>query len=472
MTSSIFVHKSLLINACPDLARIMQLEPKKVELYLDSRKINKAGGIFFAIKGENFDGHDFVESALKNGADLAVVKEDFKTKAGIDKLLRVKNPLQLFSDLAQMHILKMPATRIAITGSNGKTTTKEMLKAALNELCDIKDSRVFASFANQNNHVGLPQNAFLLNENHQFAIFEMGMNHAQEINHLCKIAQPQIGLITNIGHAHEGNFPDGILGVQKAKGELFAFLAQNGHAVMNLDDERITEEGHKHRFKNSTTFGEKAEAELRLIKVEQDSTTNFCQLITVFSQKSGTFSFRLNQLGSHNAKNAVAALAVVHALELDIKKAALGFKKMPKTLGRLELMRNSFGATILNDAYNANPDSLKAGLNTVKEIFAKRKIAIIGDMGELGEFSAFHHANLGENLAKIFGLIFLVGKNTKYSLQSALENGFSPKNIFHFKNNEELLYEVKKILEPNDLIFIKGSHSAKLESLAQALASL
>ncbi len=440
-----------------------------IAVTIDSRSVPKAS-IFFALLGELHDGHDFIKDALSKGAIAAVVKKNHPKCADIDPtyLIEVEDPLTTFGTLAAHHIASMSAIRIGLTGSNGKTTTKEMLKAALSHV--VGPEQVFASPGNKNNHIGLPLSAFQLNPKHRFAIFEMGMNHSGEIASLCEIVHPQFGLITNISSAHEGNFSDGIVGVQRAKAELFDALSDNGHAIVNLSDPRVVEEAGKRSF-SITSFGWQANADVRLIDAGNFDERLGKQEIKVIVDNQ-SISVDVPLPGLHHAMNAAATLAVIKALELDVKIAARGIANMTIATGRMNIVKNPRGCTIVNDGYNANPSSMTAGILAIQGLEGHRHIAVIGAMGELGAMSAHHHFELGKLLAVHFERLFVCGANAQPVVEGALSTGYPAEKIIFKKSSLELVDPLKGVLEKGDLVFIKGSLSANMHVVAQALIEL
>lgn len=418
---------------------------------IDSRTI-KPKEIFIAIKGANHDGHDYVQAALEKGAMKAIVQKDFPIED--ERLIKVDDTLEYLQHLAKEHIKQHKyLIKIAITGSSGKTTAKEMLKAALTQI--FGEEKVFASFGNFNNHIGLPLSALEINQDHRYAIFEMGMNHEGEIAKLCDIVNPDIGLITNIGHAHEGNFSDGIYGIAKAKGELFSALSPKGIAIINLDDQRIVDLAKNLSFKKTVTYGEKPSADLAINNENSISIKN--QNIT---------NINIPLLGRHNVFNALSALTICHALHLDIKKAAMGFSKMNLAKGRMELIDGPKETIIINDGYNANPASMMAGIVACKKVKAKRYIGVIGSMAELGKGSQKHHIELGKELAHNFDLLFLCGEHAQ-----DMSLGAKEKNCLVYEKSEQIIEPLKKILHAGDVIFVKGSLSQNMQVIIDALIS-
>lgn len=438
-------------------------------LCIDSRKVSP-GDVFFAMRGEFDDGHRYLMQAYEKGAQLLVAESSYKDAFNnIAKLpiVFVENTFAVFFDVARIHLERLHLTKIAITGSNGKTTTKEMIRAALTKI--LTDEDVYASAGNFNNHFGLPLSALEITERHRVAVFEMGMNHPQEIALLCAIVPPDIATITNISGAHAGNFKDGILGVQKAKGELFQALADNcGKACVNIDDERVLEEAEYYDLTNRVTFGTGKNADMRLISCKPFSLERGFQEIEIALEER-TISLSIPLPGRHHAKNALCALSVIHALGLSVEQGALGIKNMVKTKGRMNVNVAKSGYVVINDGYNANPVSMTAGILACDEIEAVRRIAVIGAMGELGEESKKHHHDLGHLLAKHFDRVFICGASAKPTVEGAKKACMDESAIVYKDSSVELIEPLKRILAKGDLVFIKGSLSANMQAVADAL---
>lgn len=439
-----------------------------LSISIDSRSV-AIGDIFFALKGENFDGHDFVLNALEKGAILAVVESKWAEQQPQEirnKLLPVKDPLKAFGALAQLHLERIDTAKIAITGSSGKTSTKEMVRALLLEA--LGEEKVFASSKNFNNHVGLPLSVFQVKFSNRASVFEMGMNHAGEIAYLCTIVNPDYGIITNIGYAHEGNFDDGILGVAKAKAELLDGLGKEGHAIVNVDDERLMAEVSKRTLANITTFGVSENAHVRLVHRTAFDEARGCQDVTV-SIVDKTYTFTLPIAGAHQALNATAALALIVAMGLPVQKALPGFNKMVITDSRMQAKRSPRGFLVIDDGYNANPNSMREGIKASREFHASRRIAVIGAMGELGASSDYHHYELGQQLASEFHYLFICGKNAKPVVLGAKEQGMAMSHITFGEKSDELIAPLLALVKEDDLIFVKGSLSANMAVITEAL---
>jgi len=438
-----------------------------VGVSIDSRTIQPRE-VFFAIRGEFDDGHRYMNEAGKKGAALIVCESGNNYSASNKApMIIVEDSLKAFSRLASLHIAALNLTKIAITGSNGKTTTKEMLKAMLAKV--LGENRVYASFGNINNHFGVPLSALEITRQHKIAIFEMGMNHPDEITNLCHIVSPDIGAITNISYAHGGNFVDGLDGVQRAKGELFQYIAsKSGIIVVNLDDDRVMTEAHRAPLAHAVSFGYDKKADVEIASSKPFSMAAGFQRITLAVGEM-PFEVDIPLAGPHQANNAACALAIVHALKLPVVYASLGLMEMSKTKGRMHIVMLRNGAILVNDAYNANPTSMKAGVVACRDIPAKRRIAAIGAMGELGEKSAHHHFLIGQLLAKDFCHLFVCGADSRHTVSGAKSEGMRDDQIVFADSSTELIEPIRAMLKKDDLLFVKGSLSQSMAVIANAL---
>lgn len=416
---------------------------------IDTRTL-KPGDIYIALQGENHDGHDFIEEAFQKGASQAIVNQDYQDKNNLN-LIRVPDTLQALQNIAHEHLMKMPAKRVGLTGSSGKTTTKELIAAAL-RAC-LGEKAVFVSSGNQNNHIGLPLSALKVRPEHQVAVFEMGMNHFGEIALLAKIAQPHIGLITNIGSAHAGNL-GGVEGIAKAKAELFEALSPQDIGIINVDDPRCVREAKQKLKARPISFGQAANTDIRITDDQ----------VPCFSYQNQAISIHFPLLGHHNIQNAAAALAVAVALKLDFKTAALGLEQVQAIKGRLQKQTLRNGAILLDDTYNSNPDSMKAGLEVLASFKNRRKLAVLGDMAELGEAAPEQHLVIGTACAqKGVDLLFACGTLAKHYGEGACQAGLAPEHFVWASDSEALGQLVTAQIQPNDLIWVKGSRVMKME---------
>jgi UDP-N-acetylmuramoyl-tripeptide--D-alanyl-D-alanine ligase len=425
-----------------------------------------------AIPGDKHDGHSFIDQVIAKGASLVIAKHSYKNQVSShDSIIFVDDTLHTFSAIARAYLKTMPVKKVAITGSNGKTTTKEMLKAALGSI--IKPDKIYANLGNRNNHFGVPLSALEVRPNHEIAIFEMGMNHEGEIDSLCSIIEPDIGAITNIGLAHVGNFSKGLDGVQKAKGELFQNIAQHdGKAIVNLDDFRICDEAKRASLKNIIGFGHHQQADVRIVSTE-NYTKNAQKIQLSIKGEPPIIDCHIPLLGAHQVNNAACALAIVHALDLPAGQAALGIKDMLKTSGRMNIFLSPKGYLVIDDGYNANPNSMQAGIQSSFDVEAKRRLAAIGPMGELGQISEREHIHLGKLLAAHFHFLFICGAKAegRFVAEGAKAAGMPEKNILLTSSSIELIDPIKTMLKDGDLIFIKGSLTANMQAIAKALCA-
>lgn len=429
---------------------------------VDSRK-PLAGQLFVALKGENFDGHDYLVAALKQGAAAAVAE---RAPQGADPSLVITAPdsLKALGDLAQGLRRRAALEVTAITGSNGKTTTKEMLRTIL-----AASRKVLANQGNFNNLVGLPLTLFELEADHQTAVLEMGMNRPGEIRRLMEIAEPRLGLVTNIGSAHLGGFKDQAE-LARAKGELYEGLPSTATALINLDDPLVVQEAA--RFKGrSITYGERPEALIRLAGWRPLGLDG--QEFSVYGPglEQGR-RVRLNFLGRPNASNALAALSAAFELGIPWDEACESLAQARPAPGRLNI-KNGLkpGWRIIDDSYNANPDSLSTGLGVLRRLPGAGKAAVLGDMLELGAAEGPAHEAAGR-LAAQSGLDYLatVGPASQSLLQAARKAGFSPEKSRHFPGPEAAAEWLKEQLAPDSLILVKGSRALKLEKAVDLLS--
>lgn len=440
-----------------------------IKLSYDSRT-DVENSVFFAFEGENFDGHDFIENIINKCFLVIAKKSKFSKFSDHRKIIFVDCPLLTYSLIAKKHLEQFNIQKIAITGSSGKTSTKEILYSALIKL--FLPESVYKNPGNLNNHIGVPISALEINESHKIAIFEMGMNHALEITNLCQIVNPTVGIITNIGTAHQGNFIDGQDGVQKAKGELFAYLENNkGTAIINIDDERIVNEANKRKFTHKITyslFNKKADifaTDLKDYSLEKKS-----QQVTIDDHKQ-TYICKIPLAGLHSVYNTLSALACIKHLNLSLTKAIDGIESTLATNGRMNII-NHKDFLIIDDAYNANPDSFKAGLLALKNFDYKRKIGILGSMAELGEHSLHYHQELGSLLPKYFTHLFLCGPMATEVADAAIKNGFNKDNIVIKKSSNDLIVPLKYFIKKEDLLFIKGSNSNNMEIIVKEICQV
>ncbi len=429
----------------------------------DSRSVKK-NDLFFALKGETFDAHDFIDSVVTAEAAVIVVQREWTQKHELYfrtlpcVFVVVDDTTIAFGELARTYRRKFDIPVIAIGGSNGKTTTKEMINTVLRTKYEVLSTE-----GNLNNHIGVPQTLFRLTSKHDAAVIEIGTNHFGELKYLCEIAEPTHGLITNIGKEHLEFFGDED-GVAKEELELFNYLEDHhGMAFVNCDD-HFLEVGSK-TLKKQTSYGLMSKADVRAKKI-QTNEFGKSKFEIVWQKKNVSFNVTLGVPGLHNVTNALAAITVGLKLRLKPKKIADALEQFSSASKRMEVLTNN-GITILNDTYNSNPDSVIVALKTLTLFNTNaKKIVVLGDMRELGEASKREHTNIGVIVAEMrFNILYTVGPFSKYTSEAF---GTTAK---HFESKDELSNELKKIVKQGDVVLVKGSRGMKMEDVVYQLTN-
>jgi UDP-N-acetylmuramoyl-tripeptide--D-alanyl-D-alanine ligase len=438
--------------------------PEEVQSVCTDSRADVQDKLFVALVGENFDGHRFVQDVLGRGAAAALVQPD-RTDAGPERLIAVDDTLGALQDLAAAHLERMSARRVALTGSNGKTTTKELLASCLRAVAG--HDAVLATKGNLNNHIGLPLTALEVEEGHRAAVLEMGMNHLGEIERLCEIARPEVGLVTNIGNAHAGPL-GGIEGVAKAKGELFAGLAAGGVGVVNLDDERCVAQADKHLAGERVTFGRSEDADVQLLSVRSHEESG---LVIELRHGEAQVRVRVPYEGEHNAQNAAGAVAAAVAMGFDFETAARGLEASESVGGRLSRLRLSSGAIVLDDTYNANPDSMRAGFAALAELAGARPRSVaLGDMLELGDDAEQQHEAIGAAAVESgAGRVFACGELAEAYRRGALGAGLDDAAVVTAEDSVSLADAVARAVAADDVWLVKGSRGARMERVVERL---
>jgi UDP-N-acetylmuramoyl-tripeptide--D-alanyl-D-alanine ligase len=419
-----------------------------------------AGELFFAVRGERLDGHDFLLGALERGAVAAVVSRarvaQLPDAVLAAPLLIAEDPLIALQALAA-HVRRRWGKRVvAITGSAGKTTTKEAVAAALGAKYTVLKSR-----GNLNNGFGLPLELLRIEPEHEIAVIEMGMNHAGEIAALARIAAPDWGVITNVGTAHIENFADGQAGIARAKFELVESLPTNGVVFLNCDDAYVSQFGRD--FPGRVVyFGSGPCADPRILEIRED----LGGLNVKFRAGEREQTLTLQLLGAHNSANAMAGLAVALEAGVDLAAATAALAALTAGDKRGQLIEMN-GATILNDSYNSNPEALRSMIQTLAARSAERRILVAGEMLELGEHGAALHAGCGQAAAEA-GLDLVVGVqgNAVHLAQAACAGGVA--SLF-LPSAEKAGRWLQQTLRPGDVALIKGSRGVHLERAIEML---
>lgn len=407
----------------------------------DTRKI-KEQSIFFALKGENFNANEFAGQALEKGAKFAVIDE--KEYNGNESFILVDNVLDTLQNLARFHRQKLGIPIIALTGSNGKTTTKELINAALS-----KKFRTTATVGNLNNHIGVPLTLLSMTSETELGIVEMGANHLQEIAFLCQIAQPDFGYITNFGKAHLEGFGS-VEGVIKGKSELYDYLKGEGKTLFLNTDDPIQ---HKQSsYPKIFSFGQDQEAEVKIKYINRDSTAG----IAVNGKEI------ISQLtGSYNATNMAAAYAIATYFGVEPQKIKEALENYIPGNNRSQIIIKD-SLHIILDAYNANPTSMEAAIENLEKMKGGTKAAILGDMFEMGDLAEEEHQKLAERLEKAkFDRVYLIGENFYKTT--------SKKSIKKYRTFEDFTMNFKPNELSDTVVLIKGSRGMALERVLEFL---
>ncbi len=427
---------------------------------IDSRKTGE-GELFLAIKGERFNGNDFTFDALSQGAGGVMTDNGLAAEKISDQIpiIKVDSSLRALQALAAFNRQRFPVPLVAVTGSNGKTTTKEMLASILSKKYDVLKNE-----GNLNNHIGVPLTLLKLHSMHDVAVVEMGMNKEGEIRELAAMASPDIGVITNIGEAHLEGLGT-IENISRAKGELLESLGSDAKAILNADDEAVMALGQNAGCR-VITFGLHAAADVRATEIEVEWGKG-----TLFQLTAGDESLPvlLPLYGIHQLYNALAASAAAFALGFDLHHIREGLEEYRPYPGRMEVIHEE-GITLINDSYNANPPSVRSALETMVHFNGMRKIAVLGDMLELGEEGEEIHFDLGRFAAsKNLDRLYTLGPLAEKIAEGAIEGGMEKNNISSFSDREALIEELIKEVKSGDCLLVKGSRGMQMDEVAAAL---
>ena len=416
----------------------------------DSRAIKK-GQLFVALKGENFDGHEYAAQSLEKGAAAVLVSKASNASTAVV----VKDTRLALGELAAHWRAKFDMPVVAITGSNGKTTVKEMLAAILKVVAD--DASVLATQGNLNNDIGLPMTMLNLGKQHRYAVLEMGMNHTGELSYLTNLAKPSVALVNNAGTAHIGELGS-VEAIANAKGEIFEGLADGGTAIINADDVFANLWKNLASKHQQVTFGLKAKADVTA-KYELHASSSDVDLLA----PNGTVKFTLPAPGLHNVSNALAAASAALALNVSLENIAAGLSNFAGVKGRLQAKQGFAGAKLIDDTYNANPMSMKAAIDVLKASVGRR-IFVMGDMAELGADEAIMHAEIGA-YAKAADIekFYVLGELTKNAVTAF---GL---NAMHFETVEALAESLKSMMNAETTVLVKGSRSMRMERVVDAV---
>ena len=425
----------------------------------DSRKIRR-GELFIPIKGDNFDGHKFIGSALKKGAAAALTSK--RSNAAGSALIRVKDTLSAFHDIALSHRKKfLPAGRhgklsvTGITGSSGKTTTKDMLASILSLAgCTLKTEE------NYNNEIGVPQTLLKLVKKHKFAVIEMAMQGLGEIKELARISLPNIAIITNIGSAHMEHLGS-MQNIARAKSEILAFQGKNDIAILPADDEYFGYLRKRSRGK-VLSYGSNIDADVRATNIMFSGDSSIFTIET----PGVSVAINLPLPGRHNVHDALAAAAAAFTLGIKPQLIKKGLETFRLSGKRTSIIRTKH-FRVIDDTYNANPDSMAASLEML-ENYDSRRIAVLGDMLELGSISKKSHRIIGSLAANLeIDALITVGRSAKDIALSAKEHGLAA--VRHVLTNRQAVKLLNKMLRINDTVLIKGSRGMHMEEIVKGL---
>ncbi len=431
---------------------------------IDSRTI-KEGELFVCINGDRFNGHNYIEEAQNKKAAAIILSDGSGVVSGKGKaplIIRVKDTLKALQELAQFYRKQIPVKVIGITGTNGKSTTKEMTAAIMET-----KFKTIKTEGNLNNHIGLPLNLFNLSRGDEIAVLEMGMSAAGEIKRLAEIAKPEIGVVTNISEGHLVHLKT-LKKVQEAKGELFDSLNENETAIVNADDPLVLELAESIKAK-VMTYGIYNNADIKAEEIHPMGREGFKLDVRFFDKN---IPMPIPFLGECNIYNALAAMAASWSFGVapdDIKRGIMNAKLLAN---RFEVIEYE-GIVIINDSYNANPRSMKEALKVLANYKCKgRHFFIVGDMLELGDLAESAHKSLGEDVARYsIDYLVAVGELSAHVTQSAVAAGMNKKNTATASGHECAVAFIKKHSRPGDCLLVKGSRGSKMEEIIRLLVA-
>jgi UDP-N-acetylmuramoyl-tripeptide--D-alanyl-D-alanine ligase len=438
------------------------------EIVTDSTKV-KTGSVFVALKGERHDGHRFVGDAVRRGAGCVIAHRSLpKSAFGGATAINVADTLMALGDLAHYRRRQFAPKVLAITGSNGKTTTKEMVAAILQEaLARGKRGRgkILKTEGNFNNLVGLPLTLLRLRKQDKIAVVELGTNHPGEIQRLTEIADPDMGIITSVAAAHLEGL-NSLAGVAREKGALYRDMRPNGTIAVNLDDPWVRKIAARFPGRK-ITYGKRG-----WVRAQAWSLRGMDGMQLKLKAGQRSCSVRFHYLGQHNIANALGAAALALAAGAKLAAVRRGLAKARPFSMRMQ-SEDWRGVSIINDAYNANPASMKAALQTLAELPCRgRRIAVLGDMFELGKQTAQEHRQLGKNATRsAIDFLYLLGDRAALVRSGALAGGMSPERVIIGKDHTELAERLRAQVKKGDCLLFKGSRGMKMEKVLAGLKS-
>lgn len=429
----------------------------------DTRQIAQ-GDVYIGIKGENFDGNILYEEALKKGASVCILQNIEISKKTQEKyknstIILVENTIDALGKIAKLKRSLYNIPVVAVTGSVGKTSTKDIIASVVS-----KKYNVCKTQGNFNNHIGLPLTILGL-KNHEALVVEMGMNHFGEISKLTDIAKPTIAVITNIGTSHIGNLGsrENIL---KAKLEILEGLDKDGTIIINNDNDLLNNWNKKNTKYKTITYGieEKSDFKPYNIKINENGSS---YNIDINNKK---YEIEVPVSGKHFVYNSMSAIAVGKVLNIDMKDVITGIKEFELTKKRMDIQKMHNGITLINDSYNASYDSMKSALEYLKDISGKRKIAVLGNMLELGHFTKELHEKVGKEVYNNkIDILVTIGDLAKDISKEAIKLGMKTNNIYIYDNNKQALNLLENILKEGDIVLFKASNAMHFTDIVEEL---
>lgn len=430
---------------------LIQKKEEFNNLCIDTRRIEE-NNIYLAIKGETFNGNNFVEEAFKKGASIAIVDEIlFDIEKASGTVILVENTLNALLELANYYRRKLNLKVVGITGSCGKTSTKDLVAGFLSS-----KYKVFKTKGNFNNQIGLPLMILELDSSHDVAVLEMGMSDLNEIDLLAKTAMPDLALITNIGLSHIENLKTQE-NIFKAKMEIVNYFNEKNTLILNSEDNFLAKVNNKCFEIFKIGYNCEYDVFASNIILEEDKT------IFTANYKGESSEFIIPMAGKHNVLNSLLAIGVSLKLGLSFEEMKAGIKNIEATSMRLQVIKKD-NITIINDCYNASPDSMKSALDVLSAYKEGRKIAILGNMNELGHKSFDSHKEVGIYAKDKVDNLIVIGDYLE-----AYEEGYAKENIIKFKTKEEFIENIKNTISLNDVILVKASRGVKFENIVLAL---
>lgn len=424
------------------------------ELSIDTRTI-KEGNVFLAIKGESFNGNKYIKQAFQNGATIAIVDEFDFSKEDIDgTVIKVENGEKALQDLAHFYRMKLGIKVVGVTGSTGKTSTKDLIAAVLSD-----KYKVFKTKGNFNNQIGLPLMILELTEEDEVAVLEMGMSDFNEIHLLASIARPDVSVITNIGLSHIETLKtrDNIF---KAKMEISDFLTDTDTLIVNGEDDYLKNVTKKCFNVEKIGYNQEYDVSAKNI-ILNERETKFTASVS-----GNEFQIEIPMPGKHNVLNCMLAIAVANKLSVSSKEIVKGMANLEATSMRLQLIEKE-DILIINDCYNASPDSMKSSLDVLNNYQKGRKVAILGTMKELGTESETAHEAVGRYAKDKVDFLMVAGEYT-----DCFKKGYADKNILVYETMEELKEKLADVIQKDDIILVKASRGMKFENIVQQLEKL